>query len=313
MNISSILLITLAAGSACYGQTVWCPGSSANGSGSGRVTVFDGCATDSVSVSINGIDMMDRDTASPVCGGDPPPPSYWAGGFVQVETSLLDPLRAGCAADVLVSMIEGNGPVSTSGEGSASALTTTSYRFPTRVLVSGSFIGSGDSDGNNEFTVSYIVERPPFAGSSRVVDERTWSFQNADFATDTYAFSIVVLPESVTGGVVEENLRCATLVSAQANGQSPDRFIGAEMTSVLDVEAIDTCPANYDGDGDVDLNDYSTYLNLWLAGAAQADLTTDGAGRSNPGFGVADGIVAVSDFDFFLSMWLLSTGDCPCD
>ena len=61
--------------------------------------------------------------------------------------------------------------------------------------------------------------------------------------------------------------------------------------------------SNGQGDGVVNLSDFSYYLTLWSNQNAVADVTTSGAAN-----GIPDGSVDLSDFSYYLSLW---SAGCP--
>jgi len=98
-----------------------------------------------------------------------------------------------------------------------------------------------------------------------------------------------------------------------ANGVT-DPCSGSLACALADITSTGTCnPGN--GDGVIDLSDFSCFLSQWSAGAAIADITT--TGQCNPGNG-GDGVIDLSDFSCFLSQWsagaaiadITTTGQC---
>ena len=61
-------------------------------------------------------------------------------------------------------------------------------------------------------------------------------------------------------------------------------------------------------DGDVTAADIQFYANLWVADQPGADFTTQGAGTGDPGFGVPDGLVTAGDIQFYVNEWIAG---CP--
>jgi len=61
-------------------------------------------------------------------------------------------------------------------------------------------------------------------------------------------------------------------------------------------------------DGLVTGADINFYVNLWIVGDPGADLTTQGAGAGDPGFGVPDGLVTGADIQFYVNLWVAG---CP--
>ena len=61
-------------------------------------------------------------------------------------------------------------------------------------------------------------------------------------------------------------------------------------------------------DGLVTAADLNYFVNLWLAGDAGADVTSQGAGVGDPGYGIPDGSVTASDLNYFVNRWI---NGCP--
>jgi len=61
-------------------------------------------------------------------------------------------------------------------------------------------------------------------------------------------------------------------------------------------------------DGAVSAADLNYYVNLFVASDSAADLTTAGAGSGDPGYGVPDGQVTAADIQYFVNLWVAG---CP--
>ena len=61
-------------------------------------------------------------------------------------------------------------------------------------------------------------------------------------------------------------------------------------------------------DGQVTAVDINFYVNFWIAQSPLADLTTTGAGSGDPGYGVPDGSVTAADLNYFVNTWVAG---CP--
>jgi len=61
-------------------------------------------------------------------------------------------------------------------------------------------------------------------------------------------------------------------------------------------------------DGLVTGADIQFFVNLWIVLDLAADLTTQGAGAGDPGFGVPDGLVTGADIQFYVNLWVAG---CP--
>jgi len=61
-------------------------------------------------------------------------------------------------------------------------------------------------------------------------------------------------------------------------------------------------------DGLVSAADLNYYVNIWLAGDPASDVTSQGAGVGDPGYGIPDGSVTASDLNYFVNRWI---NGCP--
>jgi len=61
-------------------------------------------------------------------------------------------------------------------------------------------------------------------------------------------------------------------------------------------------------DGQITAADINFYINLWVAQDLAADFTTQGAGAGDPGFGVPDGQITAADVNYFVNLWVVG---CP--
>ena len=61
-------------------------------------------------------------------------------------------------------------------------------------------------------------------------------------------------------------------------------------------------------DGSITAADIQFYVNLYVAGDPAADLTTTGAGSSDPGFGVPDGSITAADIQYYVNLYVAG---CP--
>jgi len=70
-----------------------------------------------------------------------------------------------------------------------------------------------------------------------------------------------------------------------------------------------SCPADMNADGALSASDINSFVNAWMTTDTPiADLTTQGAGTGDPGFGVPDGLVTGADINFYVMLWLAG---CP--
>ena len=61
-------------------------------------------------------------------------------------------------------------------------------------------------------------------------------------------------------------------------------------------------------DGAVTAADVNYFVNAWVAQELAADLTTQGAGAGDPFFGVPDGAVTAADLQYYINLWVVG---CP--
>jgi len=61
-------------------------------------------------------------------------------------------------------------------------------------------------------------------------------------------------------------------------------------------------------DGVTSASDINYYVNLWVNGDLGADVTTQGASVGGAGYGVPDGTVTAADINFFVNLWV---SGCP--
>jgi len=61
-------------------------------------------------------------------------------------------------------------------------------------------------------------------------------------------------------------------------------------------------------DGAVTGADISWFVNKWVVQDLAADVTTQGAGAGDPGFGEPDGAVTGADVNYYVNLWV---GGCP--
>ena len=55
--------------------------------------------------------------------------------------------------------------------------------------------------------------------------------------------------------------------------------------------------------------DINFYINAWVGGdPLVADMTTQGAGSGDPGFGLPDGTTTAADVNFYVNLWIAG---CP--
>jgi|GEM_PF-4419165 len=61
-------------------------------------------------------------------------------------------------------------------------------------------------------------------------------------------------------------------------------------------------------DGAITAADLNYYVNNWVAGSPAADLTTQNAPVGDPNYGIPDGLVSAVDIQFYVNLWL---DGCP--
>ena len=55
-------------------------------------------------------------------------------------------------------------------------------------------------------------------------------------------------------------------------------------------------------------NAINYYVGDWVVGSTAADLTTQGAGPGDTGYGVPDGLVTAADINYYVALWVAG---CP--